>query len=119
MSKRYIGGYTHPSFDSSSEVREDGAVLVKVNVYKREGVLIKTIGTKRYTVSALTERLQTLYPRGGFNQNHVSHALSRLHQGQRPLVHVRNGEWYLTADSAKILAAHKAVPKKIHTPKGV
>lgn len=77
--KQYQGYHTHPSQDSSSLTLEDGTVLVKHDVRKREGLIITQLGLAGGLTSAdMAIRLNGVFPKGGYNTNHVFHALKRL-----------------------------------------
>lgn len=115
--KRYSGGHTHPAFDSSSRVT-NGTVVVMHSVFKREGAILSALGTDRLTINDLTARLNERHG-GGFNTNHVRHALVRLHEGHgaRALVHYQDGLWFLSDTLKRIVAMHKSQPRAISTPR--
>lgn len=116
--KRYSGGHTHPSYDSSAKV-VNGSVVVMHSVFKREGAILSALGSDRLTIRELVERLNEQHPHGGFNENHVRHALTRLHEthGARALVHFESGVWFLSDTLKRVVASHKSQPRQISTPR--
>lgn len=79
--KQYQGFHTHPSHDSTAKTLEDGTILVTHRVDKREGYIITQLGlTGGLTSAELAERLNVVFPNGGYNSNHIFHACKRLRE---------------------------------------
>lgn len=116
MSKKipeYQGFHTHPSQDSSSEMEDDGTIMLKHRVDLRQGYMLtalKELGHAK--VSELVEQLEKTFPKSGYNVNHVSHALKRLRR-DFGLVEVTGVYWSLTMSANVAIAKFKAAKKNV------
>jgi hypothetical protein len=94
--KQYQGFHTHPSQDSSAKILENGTVLVTHRVDRREGFIITQLAKGGLSTENLRDKLNQVFPNGGYNVNHVKHACDRLRADS---VVVLNGHtWSLTAN---------------------
>jgi hypothetical protein len=94
MVKQYQGFHTHPSQDSSSKVLEDGTILVTHRIDRREGFIITQLAKRGLTTADLVDKLNQVFPNGGYNCNHVFHACNRLREDG--IVNLSGHTWILT-----------------------
>lgn len=111
--KRYSGFHTHPSQDSSIKQLEDGTLLITHRVDKREGYIITQLAKAPQTTADLADRLNAVFPNGGYNVNHVFHACNRLRQDG--VLVLQGHTWVLTKNGR---AKYDRIRKRISTFKG-
>lgn len=78
--KQYSGYHTHPSQDSSTKQLEDGTLLVTHRIDRREGFIITQLAKTPMSTADLRDKLNAVFPQGGYNVNHVFHACKRLQE---------------------------------------
>jgi len=111
--KLYQGFHTHPSQDSSSKVLDDGTILVSHRIDKREGLIITQLARTSMTASELCDKLNLVFPNGGYGLNHVQHALKRLRNDG--VVSLDGHTWSLLP---KGKARWESITKRVRTFRG-
>ena len=109
----YQGYHRHPSQDSSAIMEDDGSILVKHRIDLRQGYIITALSRlgSTATVAKMAVKLNDTFPNGGYNSNHILHALKRL-RNDYGIVSCTGILWSLTPNARAIFDnAEKKVRK--------
>lgn len=112
----YAGFHTHPAQVSSVVMQEDGTILVKHDIRRTQGYILTRLredGPSK--ISELVDSLNANLGKGGYNANHVLHALKRLRSHPKKPIKLIGMRWSLNTDTN--VTAFGAHPVNIRMPK--